>query len=138
MKTTEIFALERSDLNQFLFSVIGSERNGSDISVVSLLARTGADPWREAGRLADLPRRAAGEWLAQVIATGPSSTWALPEARVIAARLIALLPPRAVREAITKPSAALRLLEARKAPTLFVLVAAGMAIVLALMHVGTQ
>ncbi len=138
MKTTEIFALERSDLNGFLFSVIGSERNGSDISVVSLLARTGADPWREAGRLAALPKLAAKEWLAQVIANGPSSTWALPEARVIAARLIALLPARAPREATTKPLAALRLLEARKALTLFVLAAAGMAIVFALMHVGTQ
>ncbi len=138
METTEIFALERSDLNGFLFSVIGSERNGSDISVVSLLARTGADPWREAGRLAALPKRAAEEWLAQVMANGPSSTWELPEARVIAARLIALLPVRAPREAITKPFTAFRLLEARKTLTLFVLAAAGMAIVFALMQVSTQ
>lgn len=137
MKTNEMFALERSDLNGFLFSVVGPERNGSDISVVSLLARTGADPWREAGRLAALPKRAANEWLAQVIASGPSSSWALPEARVIAARLIALLPARALAEATSKPWAALGLLEARKALTLFILAAAGMATVFALMHVGT-
>jgi hypothetical protein len=138
MKTTEMFALERSDLNGFLFSVVGSERNGSDISVVSMLARTGADPWREAGRLAALPKQAAKEWLAQLIANGPSSTWALPEARDIAARLIGLLPARAHKEATTKRLAALRLVEARKALTLFVLAAAGMAIVFGLMHVGTQ
>ena len=138
MKTTEMFALERSDLNGFLFSVIGSERNGSDISVVSMLARTGADPWREAGRLAALPKQAAKEWLAQLIANGPSSTWALPEARDIAARLIALLPARTHKEATTKRFSAIRLVEARKALALFLLAAAGMAIVFGLMHVGTQ
>ena len=65
------------------------------LSVLSLLGRSGVDPWREAGRLAGLPKEAAGEWLAQAIAGAPSSAWPLPDAKVIAARLIALLPPRA-------------------------------------------
>ena len=67
------------------------------LSVISLLARLGVDPWREAERLAGLPKEAAGEWLAQTIASTPSSTWPLSDAKIIAARLIPLLPSGASR-----------------------------------------
>ena len=92
---SEIFTLEHSDLNGFLFAAIGPEPGGMSLSVLSLFGRLGVDPWREAGRLAGLPKEAAGEWLAQAIAGAPSSAWPLPDAKVIAARLIALLPSRA-------------------------------------------
>ena len=99
MRKSEIFSLGHSDLNGFLFSAIGREPSGVTLSVVSFLARLDVDPWREAGRLATLPRDTAKEWLAQTIASAPTSIWSLPEANVIAARLVTLLPRRATRQA---------------------------------------
>ena len=43
----------------FLFESLGVEDNGMDLSVLSVLARAGVDPWAEAKRLAGLPRQAA-------------------------------------------------------------------------------
>ena len=78
------------EFDDFLFSPIGEERNGSTLSVVSALARSDLDPWQEAAKLAQLPRATATERLSAMIA-------ALPDAKsfdigTIAARLIALLP----------------------------------------------
>jgi len=90
----DVTALQRSDLNQFLFADVGTEASGMTLSVVSVLARQGADPWREAGRLADLPKAEATDSLARTIAAMPKSLWNLPEAIAIAARLTGLLPTR--------------------------------------------
>jgi len=90
----DVTALQRSDLNQFLFADIGTEANGSTLSVLSVFARRGADPWTEAGRLAALSKSDATDSLAHMIANMPKSIWALPEAVAIAARLIGLLPGR--------------------------------------------
>jgi hypothetical protein len=90
----DVTALQRSDLNQFLFADVGTEASGMTLSVVSVLARQGSDPWREAGRLADLPKAEATESLARTIADMPKSLWNLPDAIVIAARLTGLLPAR--------------------------------------------
>jgi len=92
--TPDATALQRSDLNQFLFADIGTEANGTTLSVLSVLARRGSDPWTEASRLAGLPKADAAESLAGMIAGMPKSLWALPEAIVIAVRLIGLLPSR--------------------------------------------
>ncbi len=74
------------------------------LSVISLFARQGSDPWREANRLAELPRAAAADSLAQAIADLPPGQWTLPDAAAIAARLIGLLPARPAR--VERPSAA--------------------------------
>jgi hypothetical protein len=92
--TPDVTTLPRSDLNQFLFADIGTEANGMTLSVMSVFARRGADPWTEAGRLAGLSKADAAESLASMIAGMPKSLWALPEAIVIAVRLIGLLPAR--------------------------------------------
>ena len=94
MATPDVTALQRSDLNPFLFADIGTEENGSTLSVLSVFARRGTDPWTEAGRLAGLPKADAADSLARMIATMPRSLWALPDAFVIAVRLIGLLPAR--------------------------------------------
>lgn len=103
MASPDVTALQRSDLNQFLFADIGTEANGMTLSVMSVFARLGADPWTEAGRLANLPKAAAADSLASMIAGMPKSLWALPDASVIAVRLISLLPARpgtaAIRQA---------------------------------------
>ncbi len=94
MATPDVSALQRSDLNNFLFADVGTEANGMMLSVVSVLARQGSDPWREARRLADLPKVAAIDSLAEAISGMPHSQWDLPDARTIAARLTGLLPAR--------------------------------------------
>ena len=94
MASPDVTALQRSDLNQFLFADVGTEASGMTLSVVSVLARMGIDPWREAGRLADLPKAEATDSLARAIAGMPRSLWNLPDAVVIAGRLIGLLPAR--------------------------------------------
>jgi hypothetical protein len=86
------FALGHSNLNGFLFADIGVERSGMNLSVMSALARVGLDPWQEAARLAGLPRAAATEVLARLIAAMPSGLWPMPVATPIAARLVTLLP----------------------------------------------
>jgi hypothetical protein len=90
----DVTALQRSDLNQFLFADIGTEANGMTLSVLSVFARRGSDPWTEAGRLAGLSKADAADSLAHMIAGMPRSLWALPDAVVIAVRLIGLLPAR--------------------------------------------
>jgi hypothetical protein len=92
MASSDAFAFRRSGLNEFLYAPVGSEANGMTLSVVSLLARLGSDPWLEAGRLAALPQSEATESLAHSIVSMPTSRWSLPSATVIAAGLITLLP----------------------------------------------
>ena len=92
MPSTDAFALRRSGLNEFLFAPVGTEANGMTLSLVSVFARLGNDPWLEAGRLARLPKPEATESLARIIANMPSSLWPLQAATAIATRLIALLP----------------------------------------------
>ena len=92
MADTNVFSLQYSSLNGFLFADVGVEPNGMTLSVLSTLARRGMDPWQEAERLAKLPRTDAVDGLAQIIATTPTSRWSLLDAKAIASRLVALLP----------------------------------------------
>ncbi len=92
MPSSDAFALRRSGLDEFLFAPVGVEANGMTLSVVSVFARMGDDPWLEAGRLARLPKSEATESLARSIVGMPTSIWSLQVARAIAVGLIALLP----------------------------------------------
>ena len=92
MASSDAFALRQSGLNEFLFAPVGTEANGMTLSLVSVFARLGNDPWLEAGKLARLPKSEAIESLARLIAGMPTSIWPLPAATVHAARLITLLP----------------------------------------------
>jgi hypothetical protein len=94
MAGTDVYALRHSDLNAFLFAAVGEESGGMTVTVLSTLARLGTDPWQEAGRLATLPPAVAINDLARVLATTPAGPWSLPDAAIIAERLIALLPSR--------------------------------------------
>jgi hypothetical protein len=94
MSSTDAFALRQSGFNEFLFAPVGTEANGMTLSLLSVFARAGNDPWLEAGRLAGLPISEATENLARSIAGMPSSVWPLQAATAIAGRLIALLPIR--------------------------------------------
>jgi hypothetical protein len=111
--TPDVTAFQRSDLNAFLFADVGTEANGMTLSVVSVFARQGRDPWGEAGRLADLPKAEATDSLARTIAAMPRSLWDLPAAIAIAVRLTGLLPTRPARAALSR--VAVRLPSARTA-----------------------
>ena len=92
MPSSDAFAFSRSGLNEFLFAPVGTEANGMTLSVVSVFARLGNDPWLVAGRLARLPKSEATESLARVIASMPTSIWPLQASTAIAVRLVALPP----------------------------------------------
>jgi hypothetical protein len=103
MTSSDAFALRRSGLNEFLFASVGTEPNGMALSVLSLFARLGDDPWKEAGKLVGMRKGEAIESLAQTIVRMPRSVWTLPDATTIAARLVALLPTR-IGDAQPRPS----------------------------------
>ena len=104
MPNSDVFALRRSGLNEFLFAPVGTEANGMTLNLVSVFARLGNDPWREAGRLAGLPKSEAIESLAQIIAGMPTCVWPLPAATAIATRLIALLPMQSDKSGYGRPA----------------------------------
>jgi hypothetical protein len=82
------------EYNAFLFAAIGMERTGSQLSVVSALARLDLDPWDEAARLARMPAEGAARKLSALMAKLPELNAGRPDAGRAAARLIALLPNR--------------------------------------------
>ena len=92
MTQTDVFALRNSGLEPFLFAEVGDQRSGMGLTVLSLLARLGLDPWAEAARWVTLPKSAAIACLARNIARMPLSPQALAEAHATATRLILLLP----------------------------------------------
>lgn len=90
--STDAFALKNSDLNAFLFADVGTELNGSALTILSVLARLGQDPWAEAARWAKMPKTAAIDCLAQSIGKMPLGPQALAETFATASSLIQLLP----------------------------------------------
>jgi hypothetical protein len=119
----DVTTIQRSDLNQFLFADIGTEANGMTLSVLSVFARRGSDPWTEAGRLAILSKAEATDSLARMIVSMPNSLWTLPDAAAIAARLIGMLPAR--------PTLGIRRVARRWPTNQIALVAAGIALIVA-------
>lgn len=66
------------------------------LTVLSTLARSGLDPWQEAARLTEASGKIATERLAWLITSLPGRPSTLLELGTIAARLVALLPRRAI------------------------------------------
>jgi hypothetical protein len=104
MASSDVFAFGRSGLSEFLYAPVGNEANDMTLSLISVFARRGDDPWREAGRLAGLPKSEAIESLARIIAGMPNSLWPLQAATTIAVRLIALLPGQAAKSRFASPA----------------------------------
>ena len=82
------------EFDNFLFERIDKNSEGTPLSVLSVLARLGVDPWEEAARLAQLPRLAAAKRLASMIAAMPGAPSACLDAGAVSDRLISLLPSR--------------------------------------------
>jgi hypothetical protein len=92
MTYPDAFALKKSELNAFLYADIGTELNGSSLTMLSMLARLGQDPWAEAGRLSRLPAADALKSLIQSLGTMPLGPQAASGIGATATRLLALLP----------------------------------------------
>lgn len=86
------FILPHPEFNEFLFAIVGEEKNGSELTVLSALSRLGLDPWGEAVRLSDLPDEKATSALASKIASLPEGHWTASDSQSIAGRLVQLLP----------------------------------------------
>ncbi len=82
----------RSAFDAFLFATVGEDKAGTELTVLSALARLGLDPWNEAARLADMPRAAAVLALGKTIALLPLGNWKEADSSDIATRLVGQLP----------------------------------------------
>jgi len=80
-----------SDFNNFLFSPIGTDRFGMELSVASALARLDMDAWAEAAVLAQLPHDAAARRLAKSISRFSEIPGLEGESEKVAASLIRVL-----------------------------------------------
>jgi hypothetical protein len=96
MSMAQAFPPLGQEYEPFLYAVVCDEGDGMPLTVVSALARSGADPWTEAARIARLPKAVALEALARVIPVRGDADGA-----AIANRLLSLLP--AAREEIRIP-----------------------------------
>jgi hypothetical protein len=85
------FALGHSEFNEFLWAPTGAADNGTPLSVLSALTRLGLDPWKEAARLANLPKDVAAAALAAMISRLPRTGAEMPDNVATAGRLVALL-----------------------------------------------
>ncbi len=88
------YSLGRSEYNAFLFSAVGEEKTGMQLTVQTALIRLGIDPWQEAARLSDLSKAAAVQALTAVMARLPEGDWNAAALPAIAARLVGNLPGR--------------------------------------------
>lgn len=70
------------------------------LSVLSALARLNIHPWQEAAELSELPKDAATQRLASLIARLPTPRWTQADSTAIANRLIQLLPRRSSSEVL--------------------------------------
>ena len=81
-----------SEFDDFLFALIGEDRDGIPLSVVSALGRMDLDPWHEAAALAGLPAETAALRLLALLRALPDELFKDPNRGTLATRLIALLP----------------------------------------------
>ena len=94
--------------NRFLFAPVCEEANGMQLSVLSALARMDVDPWEEATRLAAMPTAIAERTLVSTLDRVLGKNSNPSEMKVVAARLVQLLPQRG--EGVTiAPTAGARL-----------------------------
>jgi len=92
MPQNDAFALPGSGLNAFLFADVGTEQNGSPLTVLSVLARLGKDPWAQAAEWDKMPNAAKIEGLTRCISQMPLRPSDLAAARGTSGRLVTLLP----------------------------------------------
>lgn len=93
MENCTTVAIPPSKYNDFLFTVIHEEPNGTQLSVLSALTRVDIDPWEEAARLSEMTDPIAKRRLISVLNQASENSWSPSEKAAIATRLIGRLPP---------------------------------------------
>jgi hypothetical protein len=76
----------------FLYAPAGEDRRGTSVTVLSMLARLGVDPWREAADLAALPDAAARIRLSALLARSCELQPFGPDQDGLVPGLLAFLP----------------------------------------------
>ncbi|MBN8292110.1 hypothetical protein JI664_09060 [Rhodobacter sp. NTK016B] len=79
----------------FLHAPLGEDRRGSSVTVLSMLARLGVDPWGEASDLAKLPEGAARQRLEALMTRFHDVPTPVSDRSRIVSGLLGLLPRRA-------------------------------------------
>ncbi|MBE0414670.1 hypothetical protein [Yoonia sp.] len=79
----------------FLYAPLGEDRRGSSVTVLSMLARLGVDPWSEASELSRLPVMAAQQRLEALMTRFHDVPTPVSDQSRIVSGLLALLPSRA-------------------------------------------
>lgn len=92
MSQRDVFALKDSGFDDFLFADVGTEANGSGLTILSVLARLGKDPWAEAALWAKQPTDIAVDALTVNIGCMGLAQTSVENAHATASRLIKLLP----------------------------------------------
>ena len=82
------------DFDPFLFSNVGEDKNGTEITVISALSRLGVEPWQEAAELAALDPKAAGNRLCLTLERLKDMPALDGQYSNLAAELVARLPKR--------------------------------------------
>src|SRR3546814_8169615 len=85
------FSHHHSGYEPFLFAPLWQEGSGSELSVLSALARLGLDPWKKAAELAGKSKAEAAESLAAILRRLPT-TGEKPGYARIAEMAVELLP----------------------------------------------
>ncbi len=88
----DVVNLRASNLNSFLYADVGIEANGCGLTMLSVLARLGKDPWAEAALWSQKSKGAAVDALTQSIVLMQLRQPPDESARSTALRLIDLLP----------------------------------------------
>lgn len=87
--------------DKFLQSEVGDDRNGVSVSVLSMLARLGVDPWREASELASMPEASARRRLDVLMARFSDVPSWVPSRNDVISRLLTLMPQGASSSNLT-------------------------------------
>jgi len=94
MDNRALTSIPSPECEDFLLAVIDEAPNGTQLTVLSALARANVDPWEEAARLSAMSKVAAEKTLVSMFDRIPGRDWSPSEEATIAARLVKLLPPR--------------------------------------------
>jgi hypothetical protein len=92
MSRMDYFRQGGTPFDNFLYAVLGQDRAGNTVSVLSALARLGRDPWDEAAELSALSSSAALTRLQGLIASFPDVPADARDPSATIQRLVALLP----------------------------------------------
>jgi hypothetical protein len=76
----------------FLYAPVGEDRRGASVTVLSMLARLGLDPWGEASSLAGMQDGVAQQRLAALMARFTDVSSSGPALDQAVSRLVACLP----------------------------------------------